>query len=412
MNTLFVHNGFPGQYIHIVNSLACNKKNTVVGLGMSGSASDIIDSVKYYMYQPKVGNSTGLISLLQDIESKCIRGYYAAELAYSLRKKGFEPDIICGHTGWGELLFLGDIWPKTPILAYQEFNYNYENFDYNFDPEFRSEDCEWEARARIRMKTTNSLLSLQLSSWNITPTKFQLSSYPVEFHNKFSVLHDGVNTERTNGETARRYLKEKGIDICNSTKIVTFASRYLEPYRGFHIFMRSLKFLLQDPDILIIIVGTESGRGYGPLAKKGTWKELLSEEVKNVNLSKVHFTGLVSYPLFRSILSLSNCHVYLTYPFVLSWSLLDAMAEMAPIVASDTAPVREFIVNGYNGCLVDFFDAEKLAERVGYILKDSEVASVIAKNARSDVIKSYSTQICVPQHLSLIELVSKKTIGY
>lgn len=413
MNFLFVHQGFPGQYRHILNALSQEPSHTIVGLGISELAEPIPKNVHYYRYSVLRGNTPQIHDWLLDVDSKIIRGEACASTAYMLNEQGFIPDVICCHPGWGEALFLADIWPHSPILCYQEFYYHTRGTDFDFDPEFQS-NRSWHDSARIRMKNANPLLMLEQSTWNITPTNFQLSTFPSVYHQKFSVIHDGIDTNLASPSVPKAFFKlPDGYQLTSSSKIVTFVNRHIEPYRGCHSFIRSLPSILDhSSDCHVVIVGNHQGVSYGAPPEYGTWKDVFLSEIDGLyDASRVHFVGNLDYPSFLRLLRLSSCHVYLTYPFVLSWSLLEAMSFSLPIVASRTSPVLEVLTDNHNALLVDFFSYPEIASSVIKILEDNELSKFLGHNARESVVNKYSLDHCVPAQLHLIKSVASRAIS-
>ena len=414
VNILFIHQGFPGQYLHICRTLAQQGEHKIVALGMQRSHTPIPKGVDYIIYGASRGNGKDVHPLALETETKVIRGEACAAAAEQLKKQGFKPDIICGHPGWGELLFLRHIWPETPILMYQEFYYNIQGFDYNFDPEFQS-DTSLARCAKVHMKNANTLLNLETATWNVCPTEFQRHSFPSRFHHKISVIHDGidVNAHPAPENAGISLILRNGHKIKQGHKIVTFVNRSIEPYRGCHSFIRSIPYLQSlQPDAEIVIVGAEEGVSYGSACPNGQWKDIFLAEVSNqINIKKVHFTGCLDYTSFLKLLQISQAHVYLTYPFVLSWSLLEAMSTACGIVGSNTAPVQEVIQNGHNGLLVDFFNPKGIAEAVDQLLRDRKLAKQLGQQARKDALARYSLERCLPRQLELIDLVASGALG-
>ncbi len=396
MNYLFVHQNFPGQFKHIAVELAKDPGNQVLGFAMNGHPGT--DSLKVINYQPARGNGKDTHDLLRELESKVIRGEAAYRAARELKRSGFHPDAIIAHPGWGESLFLKDVWPEAKLGLYCEFFYQRTGADVGFDPEF-DEASDTEA-CRIRMKNANNLLQLAVADAGIAPTHWQASTFPASFRDGISVIHDGIATSvvRPNPEASITLGGKLRLDRNN--EIVTFVARNLEPYRGYHTFMRALPELLRArPQAHVIIVGGD-GASYGRSAPQGTtWKRIFLEEVQaDLDLSRIHFVGNLAYENFLAVLQVSSVHVYLTYPFVLSWSLLEAMSAGCAIVASDTAPVREVISNGEHGVLVDFFDQGALAREVAHLLSDREYRAVLGEHARNRAIAGYDLHsVCLPQ---------------
>ena len=416
MNILFVHQNFPGQYVHICHQLLRQSGNTVVSVSMNESSIAKVKGYHHYIYQPKRGNGADIHPLVLDTETKAIRAEACAELCAELKRKGFTPDIICGHPGWGELLFLPYIWPGVPLLMYQEYCYNVNGFDCAFDPELQPDDNDWNNSGRIHMKNANTLLNLDHATWNITPTAFQKSSYPARFHHRFSVIHDGISNQARPAKkpSTLSFQINDELTLTNADKLVTFVNRHIEPYRGCHSFIRAIpKIQKLQPEAQIVVVGEQKGVSYGKACEDGEWCDRFLAEIEGeYDPSRVHFVGRINYEPFLTLLQLSKAHVYLTYPFVLSWSLLEAMSSGCAIVGSATAPVMEVLDHEHNGLLVDFFSPQAIAEQVDRLLRDRSLAKKLGRQAHLDAIEHYSLERCLPRQLNLIDLVASRAIGH
>ena len=412
MKLLFVHQGFPGQYIHILRALEAQGGHQLVGLGIEQATGRLPNSVQYFRYATSRVNQQGLHPWVQDIETKVIRAEACAHAATRLKEQGFTPDLICGHPGWGEMLFLREVWPQVPVLTYQEFFYNPRGFDYNFDIDLQGE-VDWEGCARIRMKTANQLLNLESSTWSVTPTEFQQSSFPKSFRDRISVIHDGIDTNKAcPAQKLETITLADGVVLSPGEKIVTFVNRSLEPYRGCHTMIRAIPTLQQlVPDAKLVIVGKTSGVSYGAACPKGEWKDYFLKEIEgNYDPNRVFFTGNIPYEQFIPLLQLSQAHVYLTYPFVLSWSLLEAMSCGCAVVGSNTAPVQEVIESGKNGLLVDFFNPNQLSETIAEVLNNRTLANELGREARKTVLRRFELNSCVQRQLALMELVANQAL--
>lgn len=412
MNILFVHQGFPGQYIHILRHLSKAGGHQLVGLGIAEPSLRIPKGVQYVRYIPSRSSGSDLHPLASDIETKVIRGEACARMAAQLRERGLRPDLICAHPGWGECLFLKDVFPDVPMLTYQEFFYRAHGLDLNFDPEFQG-PLSWEDCARSRMKTGSMLLNLSASDWCVSPTHFQRDTFPARWHSKISVIHDGIDVERIHKlESSKTLQLPDGTVLHRGDPIVSFVNRRLEPYRGCHTFLRAIPQIQQlHPEARIVIVGELEGSSYGPKCPQGEWRELFLKEIEgHFDPSRVHFTGPLGYRPFLQLLQLSAIHVYLTYPFVLSWSLLEAMASGCAVVGSATGPVEEVIRHGHNGLLVDFFKPADLAVAVAELLADRPLAQRLGQAAKVDAVRDYSLSLCLPRQLALMQLVASRSI--
>jgi glycosyltransferase involved in cell wall biosynthesis len=414
MNLLFVHQNFPGQFKHVVPALAAETGNRIVGFTMNKQPPRL-PGVQMVSYQPARRNAKGVHPWVSDIESKVIRGEVAMKAARKMRDEfGFDPDLIYAHPGWGESLFLKEIWPRARLLLYCEWYYRVSGADMGFDAEFQESSIE--ADCRLKMKNAHNLLSLEEADAAVSPSEWQRSTFPAWFRDRIDVIHDGIDTRQIRRAAALSPLKlpipadaDCGIapgevELAPGDEIVSFVNRNLEPYRGYHIFLRALPELLRRrPRLKVVLVGGNE-TSYGAQPDKGTWKQRLLDEVRaGIDLARVHFVGKLPYGSFLRLLQLATVHTYLTYPFVLSWSLLEAMACEAAIVASDTEPVREVIADGETGRLVGFFDGAALVDRICELLDDPAQRLRLGRAARMAVVERYDlTTRCLPRQLALL----------
>jgi glycosyltransferase involved in cell wall biosynthesis len=378
MRYLFVHQNFPAQYLHLVRQLTKEGGNEVVFL--STPNANRLQGVKLMHY---VFDSTPRMDVHRDVrdtETAMRRAEAVAKAAARLKQTGFVPDIVVGHHGWGELLNIGDVYPSVPLLGYLEFFYRERGLDVGFDKEFPV--CPMSS---LRARNVVNLMALNNGGHFQTPTAFQRDTYPAWARDGIALIPEGVDLGVCRPDPTARILSLDiaGITVSPGEKLVTFLSRTLEPYRGFHVFMRALPSLLSRPDVRVVVVGGDQG-GYGLRPAGTTWREVYTRAIEGrCDLSRVHFTGYVDYADHIRLLQRTDAHVYLTYPFVASWSLREALACGSPIVGSDTAPVTEFITDGRNGLLVPFFDQDGLASRILDLLADDELARHVSTEART-----------------------------
>lgn len=400
MRILFIHQNFPGQYKHLAPALA-KKGHEVVALGITPTATDGVQTLKY---SPARSSSKAIHPWVVDFETKAIRGEACAKAMIELKAQGFMPDVVCVHPGWGESMFIKDVYPDTKIVAFHEFYYHGRGVDVGFDKEF--EDSSFEMLSRVRLKNTHLLLSYDSADVITAPTEWQKSVAPRWVREKTEVVFDGVDTDLIAPNENVTLTLNDSITIKKSDEIITFVNRNLEPYRGWHIFARALPLIqAKRPNAKILIVGAD-GVSYGAKpTDAATWKEKFWGEVADkVDASKIFFLGHIAYQSFIAVLQISTVHVYLTYPFVLSWSLMESMSAGAVVVGSDTPPVKEVIKDGKNGFLVDFFDSEAIAEKISYVIENRDSLDFIRKNARETIISNYDLKrVCLPRQIEIVE---------
>lgn len=405
MKILFVHQNFPAQFKHLAPALV-QLGHEVKALAINNNPPNI-DVIRYPV---KRKNTAGIHPWMIDMESKLIRAEAALYAAFKLRDVGFNPDVIIAHPGWGESLFLKDVWPDAKLGLYGEFYYQHKANDIGFDPEFAQ--TEITEPSRLRMKNAGQDLQFLQADAVISPTHFQYSSLPKAVQQITSVIHDGIDTQQLIPNDNVVLQLNDNIKLTKDSEIITFVNRNLEPMRGYHVFMRSLPDLLRKrPNARVIIVGGDDvSYGAKPLAGS-SWKKIFLDEVRDqLDMSRVHFVGKLGYGNFIKLLQISSVHVYLTYPFVLSWSLLEAMSLGCAIVASDTAPVREAISHKENGLLVDFFNREELCQVVCDLLESKDERKRLGMAARATVVGRYDLRSqCLPRQLAWVEALAAKS---
>jgi glycosyltransferase involved in cell wall biosynthesis len=408
MNILFIHQNFPGQFRHLAPALE-QKRHTVFALTASSNtnAYPIKSVIKYGWKEGHLDPAR--LGKIEDYAGHALRGEVVALACDQLRRsQGLYPDTVIAHGGWGEALFLKEVWPKARHLQYAEFYYRPHGADVNFDPEFSRDTLA--SRIAILKQRAFLTQSFEAADRLLSPTHWQASLLPDFARARTTVIHDGIDTDiaRPSPKDRPAFLKypDRGLRLEEGQEVLTFASRNLEPYRGFHIFMRALPAVLKArPNAHVIIIG-RTEKGYGPLPPGDrSWKDVLLDEVgSELDLSRVHFAGWQSYAVLLNLLRISRVHAYLSYPFVLSWSMLDAMAAGAMVIGSRTPPVEEVIRDGENGRLVDFFDVAAWSEAIIDALANPERYRPLREAARQTVLQRYDLRrVCLPRLISFAE---------
>ena len=419
MRILFIHQNFPGQFRHTAPALA-QQGHQVLALRVQQSPQEkpvVWLGVRVLPYRLEGANVRGLHPWLTDIETKTLRATACWKACRELRAQGWQPDVIVAHPGWGEPLFAKNVWPRAKLGLYAEMFYQPEGADSGFDPEFEREDPEQQA-CRLQMKNLNNLAHLPLADGLLSPTCWQADTFPAPWREKVTIAHDGIDTDQLAPDPLARLNLPDGLgSVTRQDEVITFVARHLEPYRGFHIFMRALPALLSArPNARVLIVGDDD-KGYGAQPPKGTtWRELFCSEVRDAipdtDWQRVHFLGRLERDDFTRLLQVSTVHIYLSYPFVLSWSLIEAMSVGCAIVASDTAPVREAIVDGEHGRLIDFFDVNGLATTIAGLANDAPQRERLGRQARARAVAGYDLKrVCLPRQLDWIKSLASRPTG-
>lgn len=409
MKFLFVHQNFPGQFLHIVRNLVEARHHEIVFI--TEPNANTISGVRKVPYRKPPLAAPEAHPAARELDGGVRRADAVFQVATSLKGLGFTPDIIIGHHGWGEMLNLVDVWPGTPMYGYFEFYYDPEKADVGFDPEFPNDPLDF---PRIRAKNAINHIALNLGQHGHSPTRWQWSTYPDWARERIDLLWEGVDLDvcRPDPAVRRKPLTIGGMTIKPTDRLVTYVSRDLEPYRGFHLMMRTLPHLHRArKDLKVIMVGSD-GVSYGVMPPEGgTWRERMMKEVgSQIDPARVAFPGRIPYNDYLAMMKRSDAHVYLTYPFVASWSLRESLAMGCAVIGSDTQPVREFITHGETGLLASFFDPPGLADMVLDLLENKDLQAKLRRNARAYAEKSLGMDDYISAYRARIEALAGQPI--
>lgn len=401
MKILLVHQNFPGQFLHLAPALARRGHEVLALTDEKNQRVSPVRTVRYKAPEPVETDSV----LGRNYSNFAERGLLAARAARALRDRhGFVPDLVIGHSGWGETLFLNEIWPKSRLLVYAELMYRTQGQDVGFDPEIYPDRDE--ARFMTVARSAHLLQGIVQADGAIAPTRYQADSFPVELQRKITVVHDGIDTSRVRPDPDASLVLPDVRKLSARDEVLSFVSRSLEPYRGFHVFMRALpEVLAARPAAQVVLVGGE-GVSYGSAPRDGrSWKQVMLEELgSRIDSGRVHFAGRLPYAQYLSLIQLARVHCYLSYPFVLSWSLTEAMSAGSYVVASDTAPVKELIRDGHNGRLVPFFDVQALSRALIRGLAGDPDAPRLQQAARQTILSGYDLhRHSLPRQIEWVE---------
>ena len=398
MKTLFLHQNMPGQFRHLAPALARQPGNQVVFITRRSDVA--LPGVRRITYTPRRTAHAGTHQYVRSYEDAVLHGQEVARVCLDLATEDFHPDVIVAHPGWGESLFIKDVFPRARLLSYCEYYYRGRGADVGFDP---ATQTGIDAICRARARNAHLLLSLEACDRGWSPTEWQRYRHPAALLQKIAVVHDGIDTRAVLPHPDTTFELPDGSRLTRADEVATYAARNLEPYRGFPLFMRALPELLRRRPAAHVVIAGGDETSYGPPpAADVTWREAMLQEVGPLDPARVHFVGRLLYSHYLRLLQISSAHIYLTVPFVLSWSCLEAMATGAVIVGSRTPPVEEVIEDGRNGFLVDFFDPQGLAARVADALDARSELGGIRECARETVVARYDLRRCLAEQIRLI----------
>ena len=400
MNILFIHPNFPGQYLHLAQYFARSGEHKIFFLTKQTNGNKLVN-VNLAVYKNAREGTKGIHPYAKYLEDAVLDGQAVARALVEMKEKvHFVPDVVIGHTGWGSMLYVKDIYPDVPLIGYFEWHYRVYGSDVCY---WKNEQINEDGKLRIRTQNAHHLVNLTTCDVCYTPTQWQKKQFPPEFQSKLRVLHEGVDTEFCQPRPgARLVLPGQKLDLSGVKEIVTYVSRGFEPYRGFPQFMAAVRLLLRRrPKCHVVLVGADKNC-YGPApAPDKTWKQVEVEK-GGYDKSRVHFVGHLQRDDYRTVLQASTVHVYLTRPFVLSWSMLESMSFGNCLVASATPPVEEVVEDGVNGLLVNFRSPEHIVNRIEEAFDDEDLRKRLGRAARETVLARYDRRDCVRRQIDMI----------
>lgn len=388
MKILFVHQNYPGQFRESLPRLAASGKHQIVFATKRQIETPPKDHfIAIYKDTHKTDDKVHRMARLFDTQAGTAMA--VKTVCEGLKKRGFVPDVIVGHAGWGELMFVGDAFPDVPMAAYFEYYFIPKGGCVGYDPEFPEAP---DVSALLHARNAMNYLTYVRCTAAFTASAWQKQTYPPLLQDKIQVLHEGIRTDRlTPDHTSDIRVTVRDRTFSREDEIVTYIARNLEPIRGTHTMLRSLATLQKlRPKAQLVVIGAD-GISYGrALGGPDTFRQRLMKELGDtVDWSRVHFAGQMPYDDLISLLRLSRTHVYLTAPFVISWSMMEAMSLEKVVIASDNAPVRQFIEPGKTGLLVDFFNPAQLGETIASVLEKPGDHVPIGQAARRAMIEKY-----------------------
>lgn len=392
MKIVLVHRHGPGQFVH----LACHLANAGWQVSFLCEAMNVrlpgIRTIKQPVTQPPP--TLPFSQYHQEV------GLRAAKTLDTLVREEGPPDIVYGHIGWGSMMFARDVLPATPLVGYCEHYYHASGRDVGFDPD---DQISLAKRTQLRLRNATQLATLDQLDAALSPTRWQKSGFPSAYHPRIGVCHDGIDTHRCRPNPQASFKLPDGQVLSADDHVITYVARDLEPYRGFPTFMRAAaRYAHQNPDAIFLIAGGD-GISYGqPRSDGKSWRDAMMDET-NIDPSRIHFVGQIPHDQLIRMYQISSAHIYLTYPFVLSWSVLEAMACGAVVIASDTGPCHDIIRDRQNGLLTDFWDSDTLASKMEFCVKNRKDLGPLRDRARMTITSHFDLRSCLEKQTGLLE---------
>jgi glycosyltransferase involved in cell wall biosynthesis len=344
MRLLCVHQNFPGQFRDLAPALVA-RGHEVKAISNSHRASDErIEICRYDLPKPE---RDGIHKLTAEVDEWIRRSELVAQQAEQLRQRGWAPDVMLAHPGWGESLLLRDVFPSTPLVLWPELWLKPEHMGVAPD------QLGLEQKHYLRCK--NGLLDAALAEAQaaVVPTAYQASCFPQRWQGLIELIHEGVPEQLFSLTRLDSLTLSETVTLAAGVPVVTFISRNLEPMRGFPTFMQALPRLQQlNPAVHVVIVGGDEVSYSAAPGEGQSWKQVLLDELNGqLDHSRIHWFGRIPHEELIKLYRRSNLHVYLSGAFVLSWSLTEVLACGTPVLAHANPMVNELIKPGVNGAL-------------------------------------------------------------
>lgn len=397
MQVLFLHNNFPAQFGAVAAYLRDAGWDVWFGTAREKSA---LRGVRVFNYAPHRGVGEKTHPYAANFENAILHGQAVARAGLKLKEKGLSPDIVVAHSGWGPGVFVKDIWPTAAYVGYFEWYYRADAPDVEFLREDDDGERSMDDQLRGRARNAAILTDLAACDLGICPTYFQASQFPVFLRKKLRIMHDGIDTETYCAKPGDG-LDIPGAKIPPGADILTYVARGMEPYRGFPQFVAAASTLMEKrPNLHVVIVG-EDRVAYGKRLKEGDSYKKRALELFSFDESRLHFTGLLPRNKYLQVLQASTVHAYLTIPFVLSWSMMEAMSAECAIVASDTAPVTEMLTHEESGLMVNMRENGEIVAAIERLLDDPALRQRLGVAARERIVSNFDCARIHPQKEAL-----------
>jgi len=376
---LFSHTNYPAQFRRLVPALVSEGHDVVFLARHREWHAPPDQGFRLKHYQPHRGGSAASHPYLRRFEQAVLEGQASYREAMALAEKGWQPDCIVNHVGYGNGLFLSDVFPQARRIGLFEWYYTPYGSDVDF---LTNGQVEPDRVLKLRIWNAQTLLELAACDHCVTPTHWQRQQFPQKLRDQLTVIHEGVDVQHLVGLRSFGLPRPACLPDDPQLEVLTYVSRGFEEYRGFPQAMQAIGRLQKLRPNLHVLIAGHDGVAYGATrADARSWGTWAREECE-LDPARTHWLGMLQDQAYWEVLACSTVHLYLTVPFVLSWSLLEAMAAGCSLVASATPPVQEVLSHQHNALLVDFFDVSAQVEAIQLLLDQSELRRRLATAAQ------------------------------
>lgn len=383
MRILFSHSTHPAQFRRLIPVLVRDGHEVVFLAKTNEWHAPEVSGYRLIPYQPvREGGGPHIHPYLRRFEMAVLDGQAAFSVAQKLRADGWIPDVVVSHVGFGSGLYLSDCFPEARRIGLFEWFYSGDGLDLRY---LNPNGITADHRMMLRGWNAQALLELAAVDCAVTPTQWQRQQFPDWIQSRLRVIHEGIDLDQfvnLRDQDGSEHPRPFDLPDDPSLEVVTYLSRCFEEYRGFPQVMEALA-LLQSrrPKVHVLLAGSDEIAYGKPRSDGRSWRQWAMEELP-LDPNRTHWLGILQTKQYEQLLAFSDVHLYYTVPFVLSWSLLEAMATGCCIVASDTEPVREVMAHGQSGVLVPFFEPEQAAQAVSELLEDPDRRRLLGRQAR------------------------------
>ena len=395
MKIIFSHQNFPAQFGEFAFFLARAGWDVTFATAATAKSAG---GVRILPMKPHREPTEGVHRFTLPMERAAINGQGFARSALAAQKQGYVPDVVMAHAGWGSGTFAKAVWPDVKFVSYAEWFYRYPYVDAMGEPDERP---EVDQRGHALSRNAPLLLDLVQADQIQCPSLYQADQFPEPWRSLLTVMPDGLDAV-LHAPAESPTLPDAAGTLPPDAEIVTYATRGMEPHRGFPEFMRALEILQKRRPKLHAVIGGEDRVAYGrKLGEGDSWKTRMLRDL-DLDESRLHWTGLLPRGDYVRLLQAGHVHAYLTVPFVLSWSLLEAMSVGCTLVCSDVPPVREAAEDGVEALLIDHRAPEAVADAIARALDDRELAARLGQAARARILRDHDRRWVFPARARML----------